>query len=246
MEASLAMCAMGARDGITHVVAAVHLFHNGKCVPVPHIERELARLKAALVQDGQGLQISAATETPIMEDIVERIGEGQIIPLDPGGRYILLESPHAGMLGSAVVETVVRLRSCGVTPVVAHPEVSEAFRENSRLAQEVVQRGAVMQVTASALGFALESGRRGMITGLLERGLIHVVASDAHDTTRRVLRLSDAFQCCAEALGPSCAELLFETNPQRILAGAPVLQPKPTKRRVSRLVDNWVRRRRLE
>ncbi|MDP6491617.1 MAG: hypothetical protein QGG69_07620 [Kiritimatiellia bacterium] len=225
MATALAMCAAGAEDGIRHVAATAHLFHEGQLVPVAHIERQLALLRDGLQEQGIDLGVSAATETPILEDIAERIAEKQVLPLDGRGRYILLESPHAGLLGSALLNTVVLLRSCGITAVVAHPEVCELFHGNLKLARNIVQQGAVLQVTASILVDALENGRSGTISQLLEGGLVHVVASDAHDLVRRPLRLANAFRCCADVLGRPYADLLFVTNPCRILAGDPVLQP---------------------
>lgn len=248
MDAALAMCAAGVADGIVQVAATAHLYDKGKLVTVADVERQLARLRDALKQRGLSLRVSAATETPIIEDIIERIAQKQVLPLDSGGRYILLESPHMGTLGDALIETIVRLRSCGITPVVAHPEASEAFRDDPGLARESVQRGAVMQVTASALASAVKSGRDGTISRLLDGGLIHLAASDAHDPKRRPLRLSDAYRCCSEELGDSYSKLLFVVNPGRILAGKAVLQARSAGRRasagrlVSRRINVWYQR----
>jgi protein-tyrosine phosphatase len=57
---------------------------------------------------------------------------------------------------------------------------------------------------------------------MLERGLIHVLASDSHDVRHRPPTLSEARQAAARLAGEEVARRLVDDNPAAILAGKPV------------------------
>ena len=66
----------------------------------------------------------------------------------------------------------------------------------------------------------------------MKRGLVHFVASDAHDLTHRTTQLRESFDYVAGKFGPGTAARLFEQNPAAVVAGeslpqAEEPQPKP-------------------
>jgi len=64
-----------------------------------------------------------------------------------------------------------------------------------------------------------EMGRRAhaAVQTLFQRGLVHLIASDAHSLDRRPPRLAAARQWVARNWGKAAEVELFETNPARIL-----------------------------
>jgi protein-tyrosine phosphatase len=57
---------------------------------------------------------------------------------------------------------------------------------------------------------------------LLDRGLVHFVASDAHDCVHRPPRLDQARALLAEQRGEAVAETLCVANPRAALTGQPL------------------------
>jgi tyrosine-protein phosphatase YwqE len=57
---------------------------------------------------------------------------------------------------------------------------------------------------------------------LLARGLVHVVASDAHDPEHRHPRLDEAYGIVRLRYGEEEADTLFTHNPQAIIDGVPL------------------------
>lgn len=57
---------------------------------------------------------------------------------------------------------------------------------------------------------------------LTERGLVHFVASDAHDTKQRTPRLDEAYALLADEWGEERIRPLFVENPRAVLAGEPM------------------------
>ena len=68
----------------------------------------------------------------------------------------------------------------------------------------------------------------------MDRRLVHVVASDAHDPVRRHPRLSDARAEVAKRAGEDNAERLFELNPKAIIEGHDVTGIAPMVKAIRR------------
>ena len=63
---------------------------------------------------------------------------------------------------------------------------------------------------------------------LLEHQSLHVLATDAHDTVKRVPILSTAREAAAEICGEEVAEALVEANPRAIIDNLPLpYSPRP-------------------
>jgi len=183
----------------------------------------VAELNARL----EGLpEVRAGAEVWFGADIVELAERGADGPLTTlaGSRALLVEFPPAWVSPEAPA-AFHELSVLGLVPVVAHPERNLVFaKEPDRLAA-LVRRGAVAQVTAASL--IGEAGRSARLAAeeLLRRGLVHLVASDAHSMTARPPRMAAAREVVRRNLGTEAEEGLFEANPRALLAGEPLPWP---------------------
>jgi protein-tyrosine phosphatase len=124
-----------------------------------------------------------------------------------------------------------RLEQAGITIVLTHPERNPLLRQRLELIEEWVASGRLMQVTAQSLLGQFGSSARSFSVKLLDKGLVHFVASDAHDLEGRPPRLDLAREWLSRHYSAGLAQLLLETNPRRALAGDPV-PPSPQGGRV--------------
>jgi protein-tyrosine phosphatase len=131
-------------------------------------------------------------------------------------RYVLVELPRAA--SSRGFEVVLaRLRERGYVPIVAHAERCRLLWRRPDPLVEWVQKGCLLQITADAI-----CGRSGRVAHtaaaeLLGAGLVHFVASDAHDVARRGPNLQPAYRAVSELAGVAQAARLFTYNPLRVL-----------------------------
>ncbi|MGH9399594.1 MAG: CpsB/CapC family capsule biosynthesis tyrosine phosphatase, partial [Thermoanaerobaculia bacterium] len=109
-----------------------------------------------------------------------------------------------------------------VTPVVAHPERNLVFARNPERLAELVARGALAQVTAGSLLGDFGKGPMAACEEFLRRGLVHLVASDAHSLDLRPPRLSAARDRVRRDWGREAEERLFEANPEALLKSRPI------------------------
>ena len=82
--------------------------------------------------------------------------------------------------------------------------------------------GCLLQVTAQSLTDRFGKNAQQSAWKLLRSGLVHVIASDAHDTEHRPPRLDLAHEILSRELGPETADLLLVQNPDAVVNGQPI------------------------
>jgi protein-tyrosine phosphatase len=130
-------------------------------------------------------------------------------------RYVLDETEHVlveiPFVGSAdlFLEVGEWIAHGGLTPVVAHPERTEAVLTNPGLADELDERGWLLQVNATSLlgRHTDEMERQGW--RLIDDALAALVASDGHRATRPAL-LDGAYDLVRVRVGEERALRLFD------------------------------------
>lgn len=160
-----------------------------------------------------------------------------------GGPTVLLECPFAP-IGSAMEPMVSDLAGRGFGVLLAHPERSPTFQRDPERLARLVELGASAQVTVGSLAGDFGGTPGQAASRLLEAGIVHVIASDAHDVSGRRpdLRLAEA--ALEERYGDVDEQLAWMTEaaPAAVLAGEP-LPPRPPLPRASglraRLRRSW-------
>lgn len=132
--------------------------------------------------------------------------------------YLLVEFPDLN-ISPAIDKVFVQFLDRGVVPIVTHPERNGLLQQRIPKLTAWVNEGCLLQVTALSItgGFGKEA--RDCAWELLQRGLVHVVASDAHDPEHRHTRLSEAREAVAKRFGEVAADSLFEANPRAVVEG---------------------------
>jgi protein-tyrosine phosphatase len=114
--------------------------------------------------------------------------------------------------------------------VITHPERNPLLQGNAARLQKWVGLGCAVQITAQSLGGRFGQEAKLSAWRTLRKGLVHVVASDAHDVTDRPPRLDIARKALTREMGTHAAALLLVENPAAILIGAPIEPVAPKKR----------------
>jgi protein-tyrosine phosphatase len=220
LEAALAMARAATAAGTRAMATTSHVNRLFGLEP-----GDLAAARAALAdrlrQDGVELELLAGGE--ISPGRLPQLDDSRLRELTlGGGPYVLLECPFSPVDGrlDGMIENLQRR---GFEVLLAHPERSPSFqRDPARLAR-LVDRGALAQVTTGSFaGDFGEIARRAAKT-MLERGIVHVLASDAHDAIHRPPDLHAA----GPALDDAQLEWMAHAAPAAIVAGDPLPQRPP-------------------
>jgi protein-tyrosine phosphatase len=218
---AVAMCRLAAADGCSVLIATPHQRHPS----FPELSRR--RLEQAwreLVEALDGApEVRLGAEVRVDSELLAELDvpASEVLPL-AGGRYLLLELPRAEQR-PAPEELVHELLVGGWRPVLAHPEVIPWLAPDLDRLATLVAAGALLQVTAAALLGDFGRHPRDNAWRMVDAGVVHFVASDAHSTSWRPPGLSAVHGLLERRAGTAVARQLLLDNPARVLADAPLL-----------------------
>lgn len=215
---SLARTALA--DGVTAIAATPHV-RDDYPTTCEEMERGVAALREDFAREGISLEVLHGAEIEL--SLLWRILPDELIrfTLGQSGRYVLVEFPYTGWPPSLEL-AVSLLHGRGLRMVLAHPERNPEVQDRPDRLAAVVEAGVLVQVTAASLDGRL--GASSLLTAqrLLERGLVHLLASDAHGPHIRDAGLGAA----AKALGDEALARHLTTDvPAAIVAGTSVPDP---------------------
>lgn len=220
-DEAVALCRAAAAEGTTRIVATPHVL-RGDWINEDVSARDALVVRLNALLEGQPAVLPGC-EYFFSAEAVALLDDGELGPLTGlnRSRYLLVEFPPE--VPQASIESVFHeFRIAGLTPVIAHPERHAAFRREPERLERLVARGALCQVTAgSLLGDFGERAERAS-EDFFARGLIHFVASDAHNLDRRPPRLAAAREHVLRRWGAEAEAGLFEANPEALVASEPI------------------------
>jgi len=216
-ETSVAMCRMAAADGITHQVATPHAndrYHYDRS----YLQSLVDHLQSLI---GATLKLSLGCDFHLSYDNLQDVLSNPARYAIAGTHYMLVELSNYSV-PPQTTDCFTQLGDRGITAIITHPERNPILRESLPRVVEWAEQGCVIQMTGSALtGFWGERARRAA-HWLLEHDAVHVLATDAHDTEKRIPVLSTARDAAAEICGEEVAEALVGANPQAIVDSKPL------------------------
>jgi protein-tyrosine phosphatase len=144
-----------------------------------------------------------------------------------GTDCVLVEVPFTGS-ARTLFALGEHIEAAGLTPVIAHPERTEAVFANETVAGEIARRGWRSQVNATSLVGYHGPEIEALAWRLVDRGQVAVVGSDGHRAARPPF-LDAAFELTAERVGFDAALGLFDGSALGVTAA-----PLPASRAASR------------
>lgn len=127
-----------------------------------------------------------------------------------------------------------RLEQAGLRIILTHPERSPLLRLRFDLIEQWVAEGRLMQITAGSLLGDFGAEARRFAIRMLDAGLAHFVASDAHDLQYRPPRLDLAYRWLEKRYGVEYARRLVVDHPRCAVEGLPLdldgFRPPPARR----------------
>lgn len=216
--------------GTTTVVATPHVSWDWPENTSDLIAGRVAEVRRLLAEHEIELDVRAGAEVALTRALDLPDEELRRLTLD-GGDWLLLECPLSPV-AVGLEASVGELRRRGHQKLLlAHPERIPAFQRDPEILARLVYGGALTSVTAGAFSGAFGKEVARFARQLLEDGLVHSVASDAHSTRRRPPGLGGPLG--SAGLGPELVDWLGGAAPAAILAGEPLppAPPVPPRRR---------------
>jgi protein-tyrosine phosphatase len=211
---SLAMLEEAIADGITHVIATPHASSD--------FSFDFAKVRAGVDE----LNSYFADRIVLASGCDFHLNHENLLAVRRDPRpyclnqkdYLLVEFNEFS-IPPAMDQTLHELRLAGLRPVVTHPERNAILRMHPHRLRKWIELGCYVQITAGSLTGVFGSNAQKFAWDWLEKGMVHFVASDAHNTGRRPLKLKFAFDEIASNLDEDRARLLLIDNPLAAFGG---------------------------
>lgn len=232
LETALEMARIAVADGIEIIACTPHIYPGMYDNNGPDILRRVVELQTQLDQADIRLKLVAGCDAHVTPTMVAELNSGHI-PTLAGSRYFLFEPPHH-VAPPRLEETVLATMAAGYMPILTHPERLTWIESHYDIMTRLVARGAWMQITAGALIGRFGKRPQYWAERMLDEGLVHILATDAHNLRNRKPKLAEATAAVAARLGERSAMDMVLTRPRLVLenadpsrAPAPVGVPKP-------------------
>ncbi|WP_299734703.1 CpsB/CapC family capsule biosynthesis tyrosine phosphatase [uncultured Endozoicomonas sp.] len=214
LEQALELLWQAEADGIQRLVCTPHM-HPGR------YDNDITTIKPAfddLVKQASdaeiGVQLAMAAEVRFSDEMMFQLRNKRIPMIGQWEGYdcLLLEMPHQN-IPMGIEHMLEWLEKQKIRAVIAHPERNKELMAYPDRVLPLVERGALLQVTAGCIpGFF---GEKAQTTArwLLDHELVQFVASDAHHAKRRPPAMKAAADVLDGWYGKDVRDRLTLTNP---------------------------------
>jgi len=210
-ETTLEMCRMAQQDGVRQIVATPHANHT-----FPYSREEHEASLQQLRNQFSGLEFVMGCDFHCSyENVQDAIQNPQRYSIGDT-RYLLLEFNDFAS-ARQMTDTMAVLAGSGFRCIITHPERMALAAENGDFARALVDAGGLVQITANSLTGFWGPRVQKISERVLKAGLVSIIASDAHETKRRVPILSEAWRVAAKLVGQEYANELVAGNAEAIL-----------------------------
>jgi protein-tyrosine phosphatase len=239
LDESLAMARMAVADGFATTICTPHQLGNFGHNSGADIRRRLGELQTALDEHDIPLVVLPGADVRIEPGMVALLRRGDVLSLADQRKHVLLELPHE--LYVPLDRLLKELNAAGCVGILSHPERNQGILQQPGVVRPLCEAGCLMQVTAGSFLGAFGPQTKQFSEWLLEQGLVHFLATDAHGPKSRRPLMRQAFERVAELAGQQTALELCCRNPARVAAGQSVearVTPIPSR---SRGLGSWLR-----
>jgi protein-tyrosine phosphatase len=224
LEASLRIARAAVAEGVGTMVGTPHVRPD---FPTSPEARDAARrlLQDALLDERIPLRLLGGAEIAL--DSLGGLDESALESFSLGpGRCLLVESPYGSWpLGTPF--TLGQLTRRGYRILLAHPERNRDVQDDVEFLRDYSSWGVMFQITAASV--AGLAGRTAQATTfrLIEAGLAHVIASDAHGHAARPL----SFDAARRQIDDDALFAWLSHDVPDAIVSAQEIPPRPPQRR---------------
>jgi protein-tyrosine phosphatase len=212
---SLEMARIAVADGIRILACTPHVYPGLYENDTRGIRQRVAALQSKLDAAGIALEFTFGADAHLTPALLGRLKDGTAPSLH-GGRYFLLEPSHH-VVPPRFEQSVFSFTTAGYVPLITHPERLSWIEGQYRVMSSLVRSGAWIQVTAGSLAGRFGNSAQYWAERMLDDGIVHVLATDAHSIAQRAPLLAEGMRAAEKWVGAEEAKRLVYERPQAVL-----------------------------
>jgi len=225
LDTALQMARVAVADGIEVTACTPHITPGVYDNDGPGIAAAIEAFRTELDRAGIPLGLVIGADVHLAPGLGIGLRSGRV-PSLAGSRYFLFEPPHH-VAPPMMEQVAAELLGQGYVPVLTHPERLSWIEDHYPTIVRMADAGAWMQLTAGSVVGRFGKRPRYWAERMLDEGLVHLLATDAHNLRNRSPLLSEGRDAVAERLGEPEAIAMVRTRPQGILDDRPPAQLAP-------------------
>lgn len=215
MDIAVSMALMAYREGIRHMIMTPHYISGRMENGCDVVDSGIESLNAELFRREIDLRIHPGNEMFLDMETAKRVEDCRAYSLN-ASRYVLVELPLSEV-PEYTDEALFSLSVKGYVPVVAHPERNIEIADNPDILGAFIKNGVLSQVNATSLRGVYGKPVRKTAFKLLQSGMVHFVASDAHTLSGRRPAMNSVFELVRDRFGEEYARVLFLDNGMAVI-----------------------------
>lgn len=227
IQDSLCMAKQAVHEGIHTIVATPH-HRNGKYINEKNdIVQQVSVLNNYLLQENINLNILPGQESRIYGGIIRDYRNEKILTLNQTNKYIFIELPSS-QVPQFTERLLYDIQTEGLIPIIVHPERNSRLVEDPDVLYNLVNKGAMTQITASSLTGRFGKKVKKFSIDLIHNNLTHIFASDAHNISGRNFHIQEASEVIVSECGMDILYMFYE-NAEAIINGQACFKDTPDK-----------------
>ena len=227
LDMSIEMAYLALESGIGTIIATPHCDAvNGDGVQnAAQMRSAVSSFRRELREREIPLEIYTGMEIFGTRSTAEYLDDGEYTTL-ADSRYPLIEFYFAdyGVQATRILASVVE---AGYTPIVAHPERYQYVCDEPQLLNLWTDMGCLLQVNRGSFFGRFGEQTQALAHGMLERGFVSFIASDAHSSEMRTPWLKDVADFLELEYSDDYAETILETNPMSVIRNRIITMDEP-------------------
>ena len=226
MDDAVLFARVAAADGVSTIVATPHYREGFYLNARPDVLAGVLALNERLRSEKIPILVLPGAEIHISADLVSRVKSGHAPTLADNGRTVLFELSMS-QYPPDLEQLVFQMRLAGLQILFAHPERIRYFQDDISRYEAVIRLGAFGQITTGSVTGLFGDDIAEFSEELARKRLVHVIASDAHNTRGRPPVISSAMAPLSSWVGEDFAQRMAEEFPRAFIEGRDPDLPPP-------------------
>lgn len=213
---TLRMLYQFSNEGIDKIIVTPHFRHDQSEAYLDKVKQGFLKAQDLAAQVSPDLKLYLGCEIMYSSKALTRLVNDEFMTMN-GTDYVLVEFPVLAQFND-IAGAIRDFVSSGYIPIVAHLERYQFIGKIEQV-HALVKMGAYIQINSSLILGKYGFARKRFIHKLIKRGLVHFVASDAHNDEKRKVTLGSSYRTVARRFGKETAADLFIRNQEKVIKG---------------------------
>ncbi len=216
MEESMEMARLAYEDGTKTMVATPHNRDVVSTSSWPDVRSLVNQMNRHLDSEGIDLRLLLGMENHLEMDIPDQLEKGLAVPIE-NTQYILVELPFE-VYPFYTDDVLFQIQLRGFRPIIVHPERTNAIQEDPQILVDLIEKGALSQVTSDSILGRFGKNVEEFTKEILKQNLVHIIASDCHTAYgSRKPSMSEGLHAAAKVVGHLAANMMVNDIPDAVV-----------------------------